>query len=40
MFRWFENEGYGGDVAFCRQLHPGMMDFKAWVEANKGKFSD
>ncbi|KAK0732185.1 hypothetical protein B0H67DRAFT_566849 [Lasiosphaeris hirsuta] len=40
MFRWFEKEGYGGDVAFCRQLQPGMMDFKAWITANKGQFSD
>ncbi|KAK3348816.1 hypothetical protein B0T25DRAFT_230002 [Lasiosphaeria hispida] len=39
MFNWFEKEGYGGDVAFCRQLYPGIMDFKAWIEQNKGQFS-
>lgn len=35
MFRWFEDEGYGGDVASCRRAHPGMQDFKAWINANK-----
>ncbi|KAI2689955.1 hypothetical protein DTO012A7_3745 [Penicillium roqueforti] len=35
MFRWFEHEGYGGDVTACRQLYPGMKDFKAWIEENK-----
>jgi uncharacterized protein YbjT (DUF2867 family) len=39
MFRWFEHEGSGGDVAACRQLYPGMTDFKAWIEENKGKWS-
>jgi uncharacterized protein YbjT (DUF2867 family) len=38
MFRWFEREGYGGDVAACRQLYPGMKDFKAWIEENKGQW--
>ncbi|GLI82211.1 hypothetical protein PoHVEF18_010620 [Penicillium ochrochloron] len=38
MFHWFEREGYGGDVAACRQLYPGMKDFKAWVEDNKGQW--
>jgi hypothetical protein len=38
MFRWFEREGYGGDVAACRQLYPGMKDFKAWIEGNKGQW--
>jgi len=38
MFHWFEKEGYGGDVVFCRQLHPGMTDFKAWIKENKALF--
>ncbi|KAJ5152927.1 uncharacterized protein N7482_009405 [Penicillium canariense] len=38
MFHWFECEGYGGDVASCRQLYPGMKDFKAWIEENKGQW--
>ncbi|CAI7579042.1 unnamed protein product [Penicillium palitans] len=39
MFRWFEHEGYGGDVAACRQLYPGMKDFKGWIEENKEQWS-
>jgi uncharacterized protein YbjT (DUF2867 family) len=39
MFRWFENEGYGGDVAVCRQMYPEMKDFKAWIEENKGQWT-
>ncbi|KAJ9145345.1 NAD(P)-binding domain [Pleurostoma richardsiae] len=36
MFRWFEREGYGADVEECRRLYPGMRDFRAWIEENKG----
>jgi len=39
MFRWFENEGYGGDVAVCRRMYPEMKDFKAWIEENKGQWT-
>ncbi|KAJ5956850.1 hypothetical protein N7501_011129 [Penicillium viridicatum] len=39
MFRWFKQEGYGGYVAACRQLYPGMEAFKAWIEENKGQWS-
>ncbi|KAK3387385.1 hypothetical protein B0H63DRAFT_412569 [Podospora didyma] len=35
MFRWFEKEGYGGDVAACRRLYPETKDFKTWIEENK-----
>jgi uncharacterized protein YbjT (DUF2867 family) len=38
MFRWFELEGYGGDVAACHKLYPGMKDFQAWIDENKGKW--
>ncbi|CAI7639864.1 unnamed protein product [Penicillium glandicola] len=38
MFNWFEHEGYGGDVAACRQMYPGMKDFNAWIEENKGQW--
>ncbi|KAK3358539.1 hypothetical protein B0T24DRAFT_643775 [Lasiosphaeria ovina] len=38
MFRWFEKEGYGGDVAACRQLYPELKDFKNWIEENKGQW--
>ncbi|OAA65342.1 NAD(P)-binding domain protein [Niveomyces insectorum RCEF 264] len=39
MFRWFEQEGYGGDVAECRRRHPEMRDFKAWLDENKGQWA-
>ncbi len=39
MFRWFEEEGYGGDVAACRSLHPQMQDFQSWISANKGQWA-
>lgn len=31
MFRWFEENGYGGDVAQCRKSFPGMMDYRTWL---------
>ncbi|KAF2397027.1 NAD(P)-binding protein, partial [Trichodelitschia bisporula] len=31
MVRWFADEGYAADVNECRELHPEMMDFKAWL---------
>lgn len=31
MFRWFETNGYGGDVAQCRKMYPAMMDYKTWL---------
>ena len=39
MFRWFESEGYGGDVQACRRAYPQMKDFKAWIEENKGQWT-
>ncbi len=38
MFRWFEKEGYGGDVKECYELHPEMQDFQAWMNENKGRW--
>ncbi|KAH6876371.1 hypothetical protein B0T10DRAFT_497902 [Thelonectria olida] len=38
MFKWFEKEGYGGDVQECRSANPNMQDFRAWIEENKGRF--
>ncbi|KAK5047329.1 hypothetical protein LTR84_006851 [Exophiala bonariae] len=32
MFRWFENNGYGGDVVACRKIYPEMMDYRTWLE--------
>ena len=38
MFRWFEDEGYGGDVAECRRMNPRIMNFEAWIKENKGQW--
>lgn len=32
MFKWFEEEGYGADLAKCRRLNPSMMSFKTWLK--------
>ncbi|KAJ6789100.1 hypothetical protein PWT90_00402 [Aphanocladium album] len=39
MFRWFEKEGYGGDVEECRKTYPEIQDFGAWVNENKGRWT-
>lgn len=31
MFRWFEENGYGGDVVQCRKEFPGLMDCRTWL---------
>lgn len=36
MFQWFKDEGYGADVDQCRQLNPGMLDFRTWMVQNSG----
>lgn len=32
MFRWFEQVGYGADLAEIRRLHPGVKGFGEWLE--------
>lgn len=32
MFRWFEKNGYGGDVDQCRKVFPGLMNYRTWLE--------
>ncbi|KAL4802893.1 hypothetical protein BDV18DRAFT_145762 [Aspergillus unguis] len=32
MFQWFHDEGYKADVAGLRRIHPGLKDFKMWLE--------
>ncbi|OAA72929.1 NAD(P)-binding domain protein [Akanthomyces lecanii RCEF 1005] len=39
MFRWFEKEGYGGDVEECRKIYPEMQDFQCWISENKGRWA-
>ncbi|KAK4120644.1 NAD(P)-binding protein [Parathielavia appendiculata] len=31
MFAWFENEGYGADIAACKREVPSMQDLEAWL---------
>lgn len=38
MFKWFEKEGYGGDVQECRKANPDMQDFRDWIQENRGRF--
>lgn len=38
MFKWFEDEGYGGNVQECRNANHNMQDFAAWLNENKGNF--
>ncbi|KAF5626145.1 nucleoside-diphosphate-sugar epimerase [Fusarium sp. NRRL 52700] len=38
MFKWFADEGYGGNVQECHSYNPGMQDFRAWLEENKTNF--
>lgn len=38
MFKWFEDEGYGGNVQECRNANPNMQDFAAWLNENRGIF--
>ncbi|KFZ12218.1 hypothetical protein V501_04320 [Pseudogymnoascus sp. VKM F-4519 (FW-2642)] len=38
MFKWFEDEGYGGNVQECRNANHNMQDFAAWLNENKANF--
>ena len=38
MFKWFGQEGYGGNVKECRLANPQIQDFHAWIVENKGRF--
>ncbi|CVK86410.1 related to nucleoside-diphosphate-sugar epimerases [Fusarium mangiferae] len=38
MFKWFADEGYGGDVQECRAYNPGLQDLRTWLEENKRNF--
>ncbi|KAF4453912.1 hypothetical protein F53441_3437 [Fusarium austroafricanum] len=40
MFKWFGDEGYGGDVQGCRNYNLKMQDFRAWLEENKRSFQE
>lgn len=32
MFKWFKEVGFGADVAECRTIHPGLQDWRKWLE--------
>ena len=32
MFKWFQEEGFGADVAACRKMQPGLLGFGDWIE--------
>lgn len=32
MFKWFHDEGYKADVKEIQKIHPGLKDFKTWLE--------
>ncbi|KAL2865377.1 uncharacterized protein BJX67DRAFT_358758 [Aspergillus lucknowensis] len=32
MFRWFHDEGYKADIQALRKVHPGLKDFRLWLE--------
>lgn len=32
MFKWFQAEGFGADVAACRKMQPGLLGFGDWIE--------
>ena len=31
MFDWFKTVGFKADMAECRSIHPGMLNFEAWL---------
>lgn len=36
MFKWFQEEGFGADVAACRRMQPGLLGFGEWIESKSG----
>ena len=32
MYQWFERTGYSADIAGVRKMHPGLLDFGAWLQ--------
>ena len=38
LFKWFKDEGYGGDVEMCRRIKTDMDDFPTWLNENKGRW--
>jgi hypothetical protein len=36
MFKWFQEEGYGADVAQCKRLNERMLDFEGYLRQESG----
>lgn len=36
MFRWFREEGFGGNLDESRKRYPGVMGFGEWIEKKSG----
>ncbi|MCJ1477436.1 hypothetical protein MMC13_006107 [Lambiella insularis] len=36
MFMWFKYGGYGADVAECKRIHPGILDYRTWLREESG----
>ncbi|KAI9372716.1 hypothetical protein BJX61DRAFT_506011 [Aspergillus egyptiacus] len=36
MFQWFHDEGYKADIQALKKLHPGLKDFRTWLETDSG----
>ncbi|KAL2813652.1 hypothetical protein BJX63DRAFT_393573 [Aspergillus granulosus] len=34
MFRWFHDEGYKADIQELKKIHPGLKDFRSWLETD------
>ncbi|KAL4782032.1 hypothetical protein BJX76DRAFT_306331 [Aspergillus varians] len=34
MFKWFHDEGFKADIQALRKAHPGLKDFRAWLETD------
>ncbi|KAL4875355.1 hypothetical protein BJY04DRAFT_232712 [Aspergillus karnatakaensis] len=32
MFRWFREDGYKVDIQAAKKIHPGLKDFRTWLE--------
>jgi uncharacterized protein YbjT (DUF2867 family) len=32
MYRWFHDEGYKADLQELKRMHPGLKDFRSWLE--------
>lgn len=36
MFQWFYDVGYAANISELRKIHPGLKDFKTWLQEDSG----